>query len=58
MTSVPKPLKFLRPHYPDLQALYETWLPSEDKVGLCLNNSDLVTYRALSRVSSQTFCLF
>jgi 26S proteasome regulatory subunit N1 len=34
MTSVPKPLKFLRPHYPDLQALYETWLPSEDKVGL------------------------
>ncbi|CAA7271241.1 unnamed protein product [Cyclocybe aegerita] len=32
MTSVPKPLKFLRPHYPDLQALYETWAPSEDKV--------------------------
>ncbi|KAF8801079.1 26S proteasome regulatory complex, non-ATPase subcomplex, Rpn1 subunit [Phlegmacium glaucopus] len=31
MTSVPKPLKFLRPHYPDLQALYETWPPSEDK---------------------------
>jgi hypothetical protein len=32
MTSVPKPLKFLRPHYPDLQALYETWKPSSDKV--------------------------
>jgi len=32
MTSVPKPLKFLRPHYPDLQALYEKWPPSEDKV--------------------------
>ncbi|TEB31795.1 26S proteasome regulatory complex, non-ATPase subcomplex, Rpn1 subunit [Coprinellus micaceus] len=31
MTSVPKPLKFLRPHYPDLQALYETWDPSDDK---------------------------
>ncbi|KAF5336461.1 hypothetical protein D9611_006460 [Ephemerocybe angulata] len=31
MTSVPKPLKFLRPHYPDLQALYETWPPSDDK---------------------------
>ncbi|PPQ66966.1 hypothetical protein CVT26_009997 [Gymnopilus dilepis] len=31
MTSVPKPLKFLRPHYPDLQALYETWQPSENK---------------------------
>ncbi|ETW75927.1 hypothetical protein HETIRDRAFT_54132 [Heterobasidion irregulare TC 32-1] len=31
MTSVPKPLKFLRPHYPDLQSLYETWPVSEDK---------------------------
>ncbi|KDR72525.1 hypothetical protein GALMADRAFT_252654 [Galerina marginata CBS 339.88] len=31
MTSVPKPLKFLRPHYPALQALYETWPPSENK---------------------------
>ncbi|KAI0264754.1 26S proteasome regulatory complex non-ATPase subcomplex Rpn1 subunit [Gloeopeniophorella convolvens] len=31
MTSVPKPLKFLRPHYPDLQNLYELWSPSEDK---------------------------
>jgi 26S proteasome regulatory subunit N1 len=32
MTSVPKPLKFLRPHYPELQTLYETWSESEDKV--------------------------
>ncbi|KAF8067773.1 armadillo-type protein [Lyophyllum atratum] len=31
MTSVPKPLKFLRPHYPELQALFETWPTSEDK---------------------------
>ncbi|GBE87336.1 26S proteasome regulatory subunit rpn-1 [Sparassis crispa] len=31
MTSVPKPLKFLHPHYPELQKLYETWLPSENK---------------------------
>lgn len=29
MTSVPKPLKFLRPHYPDLQDLYEKWPASE-----------------------------
>ncbi|KAK0435961.1 hypothetical protein EV421DRAFT_1908244 [Armillaria borealis] len=35
MTSVPKPLKFLRPHYPELQKLYETWPASEDKT-LCL----------------------
>lgn len=25
MTAVPKPLKFLRPHYDDLTALYEKW---------------------------------
>ena len=25
MTSVPKPLKFLRPHYPDLKAIYFSW---------------------------------
>lgn len=31
MTSVPKPLKFLRPHYRDMQALYESWPASEDK---------------------------
>ncbi|KAN0111781.1 Armadillo-type fold [Russula decolorans] len=31
MTSVPKPLKFLRPYYPELQNLYELWSPSEDK---------------------------
>ncbi|THH01280.1 hypothetical protein EW026_g1377 [Hermanssonia centrifuga] len=31
MTSVPKPLKFLHPHYPELQTLYETWSPTEDK---------------------------
>ncbi|KAL5525680.1 hypothetical protein ACEPAG_7016 [Sanghuangporus baumii] len=31
MTSVPKPLKFLRPHYRDLQTLLDTWPTSEDK---------------------------
>ncbi|KAJ7344076.1 hypothetical protein DFH08DRAFT_1009336 [Mycena albidolilacea] len=31
MTSVPKPLKFLRPLYPELQTLYEIWPTSKDK---------------------------
>jgi len=31
MTSVPKPLKFLRPVYPSLQTLYESWPASLDK---------------------------
>lgn len=34
MTAVPKPLKFLRPHYDDLAKLYEEWAPGEDKVGV------------------------
>ncbi|KAI8339669.1 armadillo-type protein [Chlamydoabsidia padenii] len=31
MTSVPKPLKFLSPHYSTLKSVYETWTSSEDK---------------------------
>lgn len=35
MTSVPKPLKFLRPHYGTLKAHYETLTDSDIKVS-CL----------------------
>ncbi|KAJ3324198.1 proteasome regulatory particle base subunit [Blyttiomyces sp. JEL0837] len=31
MTSVPKPLKFLRPLYPDLKEVYEKWPAGENK---------------------------
>ena len=31
MTSVPKPSKFLNPHFPELQSLYKTWPPSDEK---------------------------
>ena len=34
MTAVPKPLKFLRPHYETLTKLYEDWPVGEDKVSL------------------------
>ena len=34
MTAVPKPLKFLRPHYETLTKLYEDWSESEDKTSL------------------------
>lgn len=30
MTSVPKPLKFLRPHYASLKAVYESWHVAHD----------------------------
>ncbi|KAL9108464.1 MAG: hypothetical protein Q9227_006798 [Pyrenula ochraceoflavens] len=34
MTAVPKPLKFLRPHYDELTALYEKWPSGKDKDSL------------------------
>jgi 26S proteasome regulatory subunit N1 len=32
MTAVPKPLKFLRPHYENLEKAYESWPEGENKV--------------------------
>ena len=32
MTSVPKPLKFLRPHYDRIKAIYEKTADAENKV--------------------------
>ena len=34
MTAVPKPLKFLRPHYEQLCETYERWPPGEDRDSL------------------------
>ncbi|ERF71574.1 26S proteasome regulatory subunit rpn-1 [Endocarpon pusillum Z07020] len=34
MTAVPKPLKFLRPHYDELTAVYERWPSGPDKDSL------------------------
>ncbi|KAK2877078.1 proteasome regulatory particle base subunit [Arthroderma sp. PD_2] len=34
MTAVPKPLKFLRPHYDDLAKVYEEWTAGDDKDSL------------------------
>ncbi|KPI36073.1 26S proteasome regulatory subunit rpn-1 [Cyphellophora attinorum] len=34
MTAVPKPLKFLRPHYDDLSALYDKWGAGADRDSL------------------------
>jgi 26S proteasome regulatory subunit N1 len=33
MTAVPKPLKFLRPHYENLIKAYESWPDGDNKVG-------------------------
>ena len=32
MTAVPKPLKFLRPHYKTLERMYQEWGASNKKV--------------------------
>lgn len=34
MTAVPKPLKFLRPHYAKLEEAYQSWPKGDDKVGM------------------------
>ncbi|PHH80781.1 hypothetical protein CDD82_1509 [Ophiocordyceps australis] len=34
MTAVPKPLKFLRPHYATLTQLYDTWPETENRTSL------------------------
>ncbi|KAM5454758.1 proteasome regulatory particle base subunit [Microsporum audouinii] len=34
MTAVPKPLKFLRPHYDDLTKVYDEWASGDDKDSL------------------------
>ena len=33
MTAVPKPLKFLRPHYDSLTKRYDEWPAGKEKVG-------------------------
>jgi 26S proteasome regulatory subunit N1 len=32
MTAVPKPLKFLRPHYENLVKAYDSWPEGDNKV--------------------------
>ncbi|KAJ3014739.1 UNVERIFIED_CONTAM: proteasome regulatory particle base subunit [Siphonaria sp. JEL0065] len=44
MTSVPKPLKFLRPHFADLKAVYEKWTKGENKSFL----ADIISVLAMS----------
>ncbi|KAN0065699.1 proteasome regulatory particle base subunit [Thecaphora frezii] len=46
MTSVPKPLKFLRPHYPELTEIYETWK---------INNSDKSLFAEILSVLAMTY---
>ena len=36
MTAVPKPLKFLRPHYENLEKQYASWPEGENKVRDCV----------------------
>jgi 26S proteasome regulatory subunit N1 len=43
MTAVPKPLKFLRPHYESLEKAYESWPEGENKVSYILIERILLT---------------
>uniref|UniRef100_A0A673WH55 26S proteasome non-ATPase regulatory subunit 2 n=1 Tax=Salmo trutta TaxID=8032 RepID=A0A673WH55_SALTR len=52
MTSVPKPLKFLRPHYGKLKEIYEGMVPGENK-SFC---ADVVSVLAMT-MSGERECL-
>lgn len=51
MTSVPKPLKFLRPHYKDLIAIFDSWAESDTKVGDCI--FEIYSFRNFSLIFYQ-----
>lgn len=51
MTAVPKPLKFLRPHYDELTAVYGKWPSGADKV--CAESIELDGMLNTSRIRWQ-----
>lgn len=55
MTAVPKPLKFLRPHYDELTKVYERWPGGADKVRNKDSARESIAY--VFRTRSQMFCL-
>lgn len=58
MTAVPKPLKFLRPHYDDLAALYDKWPAGSDRDSLADMLSVLgMTYGDESKLETLRFRL-
>lgn len=55
MTSVPKPLKFLRPHYDTLKGVYESWAASH---ALKTNFADMMSVLAMTMQEKGSFeCL-
>lgn len=54
MTSVPKPLKFLRPHYADLQKVYDSW-PSTSTSGSGAAGSDKALLADILSVLAMTY---
>ncbi|KAE8036855.1 hypothetical protein FH972_009488 [Carpinus fangiana] len=58
MTAVPKPLKFLRPHYESLEKAYESWPQGDDKLALADVLSVLgMTYSDEDRLDSLKYRL-
>ncbi|ORY78183.1 26S proteasome regulatory subunit rpn1 [Protomyces lactucae-debilis] len=53
MTAVPKPLKFLRPHYQDLQAAYDRWPQNSLKQSL----GDVLSVLAMTYPDGKRACL-
>jgi 26S proteasome regulatory subunit N1 len=51
MTSVPKPLKFLRPHYDALKAVYQSW---DDEYGIKQRLADVLSVLAMTMAAPGT----
>ena len=55
MTSVPKPLKFLRPHYDTLKGIYNSWAPTHEMKKTC---ADMMSVLAMTMAEKGKFeCL-
>lgn len=58
MTAVPKPLKFLMPHYDDLTKSYGDWPTGNEKVASPFRKDLRCLAYGNRRVLLQTSCLF
>ncbi|BFZ58470.1 proteasome regulatory particle base subunit [Savitreella phatthalungensis] len=57
MTAVPKPLKFLRPHYQSLQTVYDDWQKQPDLATVRGNLGDVLSVLAMTYADSKRDCL-
>jgi len=58
MTAVPKPLKFLRPHYHDMEKTFESWPSGDNKVRLGSTSISVKILIMVVRTPWPMYCQF